>query len=292
MKWRTQAFEVPFGGTVGPSWVRNADIRPSEAAVRRMFRSPLPDKLRFGLGLRWVYLYYDRMTRQSRKFTSLSALVAAGALATVGLVAPAAQSYPVGTSMTLTASKSTVKAATESITFNVAKAGPSCSVVLSVEGVAAPFESSKTSSSGGAASWTGTFPTAGKFTVKVTRPLCKGVPAEVKTVLVTVYSAPLAPTGVKATSPSKGSVNVTWTKPTSTSAASGYSAITEWSVKVYTAVAGGAPVKQATAKGSGTSAAVVSGLTGGKTYYVSVVATNKAGSSVASSPRVKVVVKK
>jgi titin len=98
----------------------------------------------------------------------------------------------------------------------------------------------------------------------------------------TPLTTPGQPTNVVATSDS-ASTDVTWTAPAST----GGAAITSYTATAYTALTGGSVA--GTACSTASLACSITGLTNATTYYVSVVATNAAGASLASSPRVAVV---
>ena len=90
-------------------------------------------------------------------------------------------------------------------------------------------------------------------------------------------TVPGAPTNVVAASDS-ASADVSWTAP----ASDGGSLITGYTATAYTSSAG--TTTAGTACTTASLACSVTGLTNGTTYYVGVVATNAAGSSVTSSP--------
>ncbi|MGO8826497.1 MAG: fibronectin type III domain-containing protein [Acidimicrobiales bacterium] len=90
-------------------------------------------------------------------------------------------------------------------------------------------------------------------------------------------TVPGAPTNVVAASDS-ASADVSWTAP----ASDGGSVITGYTATAYTSQAG--TTTAGTACTTASLACSVTGLTNGTTYYVGVVATNAAGSSVTSSP--------
>ncbi len=93
----------------------------------------------------------------------------------------------------------------------------------------------------------------------------------------TPRTVPGAPTNVEAVSDT-ASADVSWTAPVS----NGGSPITGYTATAYTTSAGTTPV--GTACTTSTLACSVTGLTNGTTYYIGVVATNVAGSSIPSSP--------
>lgn len=97
----------------------------------------------------------------------------------------------------------------------------------------------------------------------------------------TPASVPDAPRLVVVTA-TPGGATVTWQAPVS----NGGAAITGYTATAYNASTGGSSVANCTTNSLSCS---ISGLTNGTTYYVSVVATNSAGSGAASTPRVQVI---
>lgn len=97
---------------------------------------------------------------------------------------------------------------------------------------------------------------------------------------VTPRTVPDAATGVTATFES-GQAIVSYSAPTF----DGGSAITGYTATAWSASTGGTAVSTAT---SSTTTATISGLTNATTYYLSVAATNAAGTGVGSSPRVAI----
>ena len=98
--------------------------------------------------------------------------------------------------------------------------------------------------------------------------------------------SPGAPTAVTAT-PTAGnaaSITVAWTSP----ASDGGSPITGYTSRAFTALTGSTPVGTCTTPSATATSCAVGGLKPGSDYFVDVVATNAAGSSAASSPRVSV----
>ena len=98
----------------------------------------------------------------------------------------------------------------------------------------------------------------------------------------TPRTTPSAPNGV-AVNQGPASAIVSWTAPTST----GGAAITGYTATAYSASTGG--TVSGTACTTATLTCTITGLTNGTTYYVSMVATNAAGSGPATSPRVSVI---
>ena len=94
----------------------------------------------------------------------------------------------------------------------------------------------------------------------------------------TVPNSPVDPLAVGAA----GAANVYWKVPTS----NGGSAITTYTARAYTALTGG--TEAGTACTTASFDCRITGLAANTTYYYSVVATNAAGNSVATSPRVLV----
>jgi outer membrane protein OmpA-like peptidoglycan-associated protein len=98
----------------------------------------------------------------------------------------------------------------------------------------------------------------------------------------TPRTTPTAPNGT-AVSQGAASAIVSWTAPSST----GGAAITGYTATAYSASTGG--IVSGTACTTAYLTCTITGLTNGTTYYVSVVATNAAGSGPATSPRVSVI---
>ncbi|MBN9606390.1 MAG: fibronectin type III domain-containing protein [Actinomycetales bacterium] len=98
----------------------------------------------------------------------------------------------------------------------------------------------------------------------------------------TPRTRPGAPSEVVATS-NTASADVSWSAP----AFDGGAPITGYTVSAYASAAATSAV--ATCTTTGATSCALTGLTNGTTYYVSVVATNAAGSGPASAPRVPVV---
>jgi hypothetical protein len=98
----------------------------------------------------------------------------------------------------------------------------------------------------------------------------------------TPRTTPSAPNGI-AVSQGPTSAIVSWTAPTST----GGAAITGYTATAYSASTDG--TVSGTACTTATLTCTITGLTNGTTYYVSVLATNVAGSGPATTPRVSVI---
>ena len=98
----------------------------------------------------------------------------------------------------------------------------------------------------------------------------------------TPSTVPGQPTNVVAGSDSQ-SADVSWATP----ASNGGAAITSYTANAYTALNGGTVA--GTPCSTPSLACSITGLTNATSYYVSVVATNSAGASIASSPRVSVI---
>jgi hypothetical protein len=187
-------------------------------------------------------------------------------------VAPA--SVPTAPAVTLTPGDGTI---TVGATFSNNGGSPINEVDYSLDG--GPFTSAGTLGS----SFTITGLTNGtQHSVAVRADNAIGQGASSVPLDATPVTVPGPPTNVLAGSDS-ASADVTWVAPV----ANGGSAITSYTATAYTALTGGSVA--GTACASAGSACSITGLTNGTTYFVSVVATNGAGSSTASSPRTTVV---
>lgn len=119
------------------------------------------------------------------------------------------------------------------------------------------------------------------YSVKLRAINAIGISSASEAVSATPASAPDAPRQVSVSAGQTSAV-ISWAAPVS----NGGLAITGYTAKAYTASIGGASAATCTTTALTCS---ISGLTNGTTYYMAVVATNAAGSSVETSPRISVI---
>ena len=117
------------------------------------------------------------------------------------------------------------------------------------------------------------------YSIKIRASNAIGVSSASNAISVTPAGVPTSPRSVSV-SAAPAALIVTWAAPTSSNG----STITGYTASAYTALTGGAAVSTCTS--SAYTCTISTGLSNGTTYYVEVFATNNAGNSYASSPRV------
>lgn len=123
------------------------------------------------------------------------------------------------------------------------------------------------------------------YTVALRAVSSAGAGAASSTLTATPYTLPTAPDSATIVAePGSGSAVVSWTAPSSNG-----SAITAYSVVAWSALTQGSQVKTCAPSDVSVTSCTLSGLSNGTTYYVTIDATNAAGTSTRSTPRVPVV---
>lgn len=123
------------------------------------------------------------------------------------------------------------------------------------------------------------------YTVALRAVSSAGAGVASSTLTATPYTLPTAPDSATIVAePASGSAVVSWTAPNANG-----SAITAYSVVAWSALTQGSQVKTCAPANVAVATCTLTGLTNGTTYYVTIDATNAAGTSTRSTPRVPVV---